>query len=179
MLTYFYEIEMKSLLTKQQYDDLFNELPKKMKHFNEETIHTTRYRPGDLRLRYSDKTIEVVCKEGNPTTISRREVQIPLSSMNHLEYFAKMFELQGMKADPFWIKYKNEFEYFLNGFTYIVCLQDIKDFAYLLEVEFLSKTNDAKIHEPNLRRIYDELGCEPIEPEDFSSRIQAYIDAKK
>jgi uncharacterized protein YjbK len=53
----FYEIELKSLLTKEQYEQLSKILPEKMKKINEETIHTTRYRPGDIRLRHSDKHI--------------------------------------------------------------------------------------------------------------------------
>ncbi len=175
----FYEIELKSLLSKEQYDRLHAELPKKMKMINEETIHTTRYRPGDTRLRHSDKTTEIVCKEGDPTKICRKEVKIPLVSKEKLDYFAQVFDLLNMKFDPPWIKDKREFEYSVNGFNYIICLQHIHNFAYILEVEFLSDTDTSQIHEPNLRKIMAELGCEPIEPKDFSERIKQYIETNR
>jgi len=173
----FNEIELKSILTKEQYEKLFMELPKRMKLINEETLHTIRYRPGDVRLRYSDKTQEIVCKDGNPTDISRKEMIIPLASRKELDYFSQLFNLLNFKADPSWIKHKREFEYKLNGFTYIVCLQHIENFAYILEVEHLSKTAYTRAHEHNIRTIFRKLNCEPIKPEEFTQRIKEYIKA--
>lgn len=175
----FYEIELKALLSKEQYNRLYNGLPQKMKLINEETIHTTRYRPGDVRLRHSDKMSEVVCKEGDPTKIARKEVKIPLSSKEKIGYFSQLFALLNFQPDPPWTKHKREFEYKFNGFTYIVCLQNIQNFAYILEVEFLSKTNDSHIHEPNLKAIIKELGCKPISPKDFLDRMKKYIEENK
>lgn len=89
----FYEIELKALLSEEQYHRLYFELPQKMRMINEETIHTTRYRPGDIRLRHSDKTLEIVCKDGDPTKVCRKEVKIPLVSSDQLGYFAQVFDL--------------------------------------------------------------------------------------
>jgi len=175
----FFEIELKSLLTKEEYDRLFNELPKKAKLINEETINTTRYRPGDVRLRHSDKTLEVVCKEGDPTKICRREVVIPLADKNQIDHFAQVFDLLQFKPDRPWEKYKLEFEHDYNGFKYILCLQNIKDFAYILEVEFISEEDTSHIHEPNLRAIISNLGLEPIEPAEFTRRIGEFMSGKK
>jgi hypothetical protein len=174
-----YEIELKALLSEEKYKQLCSELPSKMRLFNEETIYTTRYRPGDLRLRHSDKRLEIICKDGDPTKISRKEVKIPLYSQEQLDYLAPMFRLLGFNPDPSWTKHKREFEYDFKGFTYVVCLQNIEKFAYIMEVEFLSEKDDSAIHEPNLRAIIQELGCEPIEPADFSRRIKEYIDANR
>ena len=124
-------------------------------------------------------TIEIVCKEGNPSEICRKEVKIPLASKEYLKHFEQAFALLDMKADPSWLKHKQEFLYPLNGFDYIICLQHIHNFAYILEVEFLSKTNTSNIHEPNLRKIITELNCEPINPEDFQERIKEYIERNK
>jgi hypothetical protein len=171
----FYEIELKSLLTEEKYKQLQINLPKKFKIINEETIHTTRYKPGDIRLRHSDKTIEIVCKEGDPTKICRKEVKIPLASLKQLEYFKEVFSLINLRTDPPWTKNKWEFECRMGKFNYIICLQHIHNFAYILEVEFLSETDTSKIHEPNLKKILKELGCEPIDPKEFSERIKEYI----
>ncbi len=175
----FYEIELKTLLTEEQFNRLHSELPKKMKLINTESIHTTRYRPGDVRLRHSDKTTEIVCKDKDPTTICRKEIVIPLGSIKELEHFSQMLDLLEFKPDPPWLKHKKEFEHRMNGYSYVVCLQHIEKFAYIMEVEFLSQNDDSAIHEPNLRRIIKELGCEPIEPKDFADRINQYIQTNR
>lgn len=175
----FYEIELKALLTGGDYERLLRELPTKMKSVNEDSVHTIRYRPGDLRLRRSNKIFEFVTKEGDVTNLSRKEIKIELASLDALENFAQLFSILRFKPDPSWLKHKQEFECELNGFKYTVCLQHIENFAYILEVEFLSERDDSMIHEPNLKKIIKELGCEPIEPQDFSKKIREYIEVNK
>ena len=157
----FYEIELKALLTKEQYGELIEELPKKMKRINEETVTTTRYRrnggPEDVRLRHSNKISEIVSKSGEPTFLARKEIKIPLHSKEALDHFANVFEVLGLQPDPPWTKYKTEYEIELNGFTYIVCLQHIFNFAYILEVERLSEQDDSKVHEPNIKSIIKDF----------------------
>ena len=119
--------------------------------------------------------LEIVCKEGDPTKICRKEIVIPVSTKNELDHYEQICILQGMEPDPPWVKHKHEFEYQLGGFTYNICIQDIKNFAYLLEVEYISEKDDSLIHEPNLRKIITDLGCDPIDPKDFSERIKRYI----
>ncbi|MDQ7780680.1 MAG: PAS domain S-box protein, partial [Planctomycetota bacterium] len=52
-------------------------------------------------------------------------------------------------------------------------LQDIPNFAYILEAEVMSDEPD--MHIPNLKRLISSLGCEPIEPEEFKEKINEYI----
>lgn len=175
----FYEIELKSLLSQNQYEELFVSLPNKFKQINEDTIHTTRYRPGDIRLRHSDKIFEIISKSGDPTKIARKETKISLGSIKQVNFFSKLFRLINLQKDPPWIKHKKEFELQYNGHTYVICLQNIKDFAYILEVEHISKKNDAYLHENNLKTIIKKLGCETINPENFTKRIEEYVGANK
>ena len=86
----FYEIELKAILTPEDYQRLYDELPQRMRLINEETIHTTRYRPGDVRLRHSDRTLEIVCKQADVTRVSRKEVRIPLATREKLDYFEQL-----------------------------------------------------------------------------------------
>jgi hypothetical protein len=171
----FYEIELKSILDRKGYNHLRLELPRRMKPLNEEIIHTTRYRPGDVRLRYSNKRAEIVCKEGDPTKICRLETRITLASKEALQPIHNLLSTLGYRPDPPWTKHKIEFEQRLKGFRYIICLQDIKDFTFLLEVEHLSLKDDSRVHEPNLKSIIRNLGLEPINPEEFTKRIENYI----
>lgn len=174
-----YEIELKGLLTKQQYQQLLLELPKKLKQINEEIMHTTRYGPGDIRFRHSNKTNEYVEKEGDSTHISRKETRIVFLSKEHLDKEEKKHIATGAKPFPPWVKHKHEFEYVINGQRYVVCLQDIKNFAYIMEAEMLSDKNNPEEHEPNLRKIFAAFGVKPIDPKDFSKRIAEYIEKNK
>jgi len=174
-----YEIELKGILTKEQYEKLLLDLPKKLKQINEEVMHTTRYGPGDIRFRHSDKTNEYVEKEGDSTCISRRETRREFQSKKHLDLAEQKHIASGAKAFPPWVKHKHEFEYVIDGQTYVVCLQDIKNFAYIMEAEMLSEKNNPEEHEPNLRKIFADLGVQPIDPKDFSKRIEEYIAKNK
>jgi hypothetical protein len=60
-----------------------------------------------------------------------------------------------------------------------VCLQHIENFAYILEVEFIADVNNFFTHEPNIREIIKELGCEPINPIDFLKRVDEYREQYK
>ncbi len=170
---------MKALLSEDQYQELYRTLPQKMQEINTETIHTTRYRPGDVRLRKSPKTLELVCKEGDVTKIARKEIKIPLDSTETVDHMAFVLDMLQFKADPPWTKHKKEYTFHYRGFDYVVCLQHIEKFAYILEVEFLSDKDDSAIHEPNLRAIIKYLGAEPINPQDFSEKIKRYIKENK
>ena len=174
-----YEIELKALLTKEQYHGLLDRLTNEFKLINEDTIHTTRYRPGDIRFRYSPKICEIVQKEGDPTMICRKETREDVNDRDELRRREEALKAQDYKPDPPWIKHKKEFLYPYNGFDYVVCLQDIENFAYILEVEFMSNTPDLKTHEPNIRAVTKELSLEPIEPVEFLRMIQEYIETNR
>ena len=153
----FFEIEMKALLTKEQHTKLAEELPLKYNKINDELITTTRYRknggPEDVRLRHSDKTTEIVAKDGDPTKLVRREIKIPVHSKESLNHFVHVFEGIGFQPDPPWTKHKTEYEIEYEGYTYIICLQHIKNFAYILEVEKISDTDESELHGPKIKKI--------------------------
>jgi len=174
-----FEIEMKALLTEEQYSKLSQELNERLQLINEDTIHTTRFSPGDLRLRHSNKIREVICKDGDATSVSRKEVSVKLPEQEDLEKFKQLFEILGFKPYPSWINHKQEFEYEFNGYKYVLCLQHIENFAHILEVEYVSENDDKHLHEPNQRAIMKELGCEPINNEEFSEKIKKYIQKNK
>ncbi|VVB81932.1 Uncharacterised protein [uncultured archaeon] len=166
------EIEIKALLTKEKYEELQKLLPKKFKKVNEDVITTFRFKPKDVRIRYSDKINELVFKEGDPTKFSRKEVSINLKDRADAENMIAVLRELGFKDDPSWIKKKEEFVCNYNGFEYLLSLQFIENFAYLLEAEIMS---DDEKHIPNLKQIISSLGCQPIEPAEFNAKIDGYI----
>jgi len=181
-MTSVHEIELKALLTEDQYNALHQELPQRMQLTNDESMHTYKFESPDgkdLRIRYTDKQFEIVCKKGTCTDVSRREGTIQLTSREEAERVIQLFRMIGFKESPSWITQKRELQHEFNGFTYNVCLQNIENFACILEVEFVSKEDVAHIHEPNIRAIIKELGHEPVNPEEFGLRIKKYIEENK
>jgi adenylate cyclase class IV len=180
----FYEIELKSVFDKAKYDQLndFLNSNEKFKLLNKESITTEFYKADadqtDVRLRNSDKTIELICKKGLVTKICRKEIQIPLASMEKLEHLKQVFDFLPLEKQPKTLKHKQEFMYKYKGFDYCICLQHIEDFAYLLEVEYLADKDESELHEPNLLAILKELGLELISGEKFLKRVEDYKAGK-
>jgi len=181
----FYEIELKSVFNKAKYDELdklLNSDPK-FKLINKESITTNFYKDqekkDDVRLRLSDKTIEFVYKKGCVTKICRKEVKIPLGTKEQLEHFIHVFDHLPIPKERGTLKHKQEFLYRFNDYDYIICLQYIENFAYILEIEYLGESEaESEIHEPNLRAILQELNLKPIDDEKFLKRLKAYISGE-
>lgn len=171
-----YEIELKSFLTEDQYADLSKKLVSVLELFNEDVITTTRYRPGDIRMRISPKICELVQKEVNPTGMCRSEHIYPLDDRVNFEPMKEALVRGGYSPDPSWTKHKKDFIYRLNGFDYVVSLQRIENFADILKVEFISQVRNPEFHEPNLVAIVKSLGIELQNPVELKKRIQDPIE---
>jgi adenylate cyclase class IV len=168
------EIEIKSLLTKEKYEELQQNLPLKFKKINEDTITTTRFKPKDIRIRYSEKIAEMVIKDGDPTTISRKETTINLKSKEDCHKMIEILRELGYKQDPEWTKKKEEFLLKKNNQEYTLSLQNILNFAYILEAEIITEEHNEE-HIKVLKQILKELDCEVIEPKEFKEKIEEYI----
>lgn len=174
-----YEIEMKALLSQEQYDSLRLELPKHNKLVTKETLHTKKFKTredNDIRLRYSEQRYELVYKKGHATDLARKEITIKLASKQELDNFATVLRILDFAEDPSWITHRMDFEYPYEGHIYSVSLQDTENFAKILEVEFASiNEEDIGLHEKKIKAIITKLGCEPIKPQEFSEQINKYI----
>ncbi len=187
------EIEIKSLLTKERYEELKITLPQKFQKINHDAITTIRFKPKDIQVRYSDKLNELVFKDGDPTHFSRKEITINLKDKEDCYQMISLLKELGFKDDPSWIKHKEEFILDYAGNEYTLSLQHIEKFAYILEAEIMLKEDEIKTenygneekrknelekelaHIENLKKIFTSLGCIPIEPREFNEKIRQYI----
>jgi len=167
------EIEIKSLLTKEKYHQLKESLPKRFKKIDEDFITTFRFKPKDIRVRFSDKIAEMVFKDKDPAAISRKEISINLKDKDECLKMIDLLRELGFKDDPSWTKEKEEFICNYDGFEYTLSLQFIENFAYLIEAEIIS--DNPEKHIPNLKNILSDLGCEPIDPDEFKEKINSYV----
>jgi adenylate cyclase class IV len=180
----FFEIELKALLDKNKHAELDKllEQDQKFKHFNTESIRTSFFKDpqrNDVRLRISDKTCELVYKKGLVREFCRKEIKIPLANKEKLDYLMEIFNNLQINPERGTLKHKKEYIYHYKGYDYIVCLQHLEDFAYLLEVEFLADTEEeAEIHVPNIKEIITELELKVIDGDKFMERIYDYISGE-
>ena len=168
------EVEIKALLTEKQYNDLRDSLPKTCKTINQDEITTFRFRPKDIRVRWSNKIQELVYKDGDPTSFSRKEITVNLAQKQDCESMLALLRELGFKDDPSWLKRKDEFVVHYKGHEYTLSLQFIQNFAYILEAEIMTD-HCIDEHTQNLKEILKNLGCQLIEPEEFTAKIQEYI----
>jgi len=168
------EIEIKALLSKEKYEELLKTLPLRFKQVEHDSITTVRFRPKDIRVRYSSKLFELVMKDGDVTDVSRAEHTVNLKDKNACENMISALRFLGFKDDPFWVKHKSEFVCNFKGHDYVLSLQHIENFAYLLEAEIIMDKHDEQ-HVQNIRELLLSLDCEPINTEEFKAKIQDYI----
>ncbi len=177
----FYEIELKALLDKAEYDRLDDLLANdsRFRLFNTETIKTSFFKDkekNDMRLRISDKTCEFVYKKGLVKEYCRKEIKIPLPDEETLEHFREVLRLLPFYAERGTIKHKKEYFYSYKGEEYVICLQHLEDFAYILEIEFLAENQEvSEYHIKNNQEILNELKLKVIDGEKFMKRLYHYI----
>lgn len=167
------EVELKSLLTEERYRYLKTLLPHKFRKVNEDSVTTIKFRPIDVRVRYSGRMSEVVFKgKDDPAAIERPEFSIRLGGMDDVNKMVTLLESIGLSQHPGWTTHKDEFVTSLDGYDYRISLQHIENFAYVIEAEIM--TDNAAKHIPKLKQILSGLGCEPIDPDDFVRRVEDY-----
>lgn len=177
----FYEIELKGVLDKNLYDQLAQkfEQDERFKLINTESIKTKFFKDdkyNDVRLRLSDKTCELVYKKGLVKEFCRREIKIPLANKDKLDFLLEILRNLQLRPERGTMKHKKEYLYNYNGHDYVVCLQYLENFAYILEIEYLADDiNETDIHIPNIKNIFAELGIKVIDGEKFMQRVCDYV----
>ncbi|MBW2965026.1 hypothetical protein KY363_06220 [Candidatus Woesearchaeota archaeon] len=167
------EVEIKSLLTEDRYRYLKTLLPHRFTKINEDSVTTIKFRPTDVRVRYSARMREVVFKgKDDPAAVERPEFSIPLKDMDDVDKMVKLLENVGLSQHPSWTTHKEEFATSIDGHDYTLSLQHIENFAYILEAEAM--TDEPELHIPKLKKLLSGLGCEPIDPDDFVERVNEY-----
>jgi hypothetical protein len=169
------EVEIKALLTEEKYRYLKTLLPHKFSKINEDNITTVKFLPQDVRVRYSDKFREVVFKGmDDPTALARKEISIPLQTTEDCQNMIELLKGLGLQQHPGWTTERADFLCEFGDHEYTLSLQHIPNFAYLLEAEIISENPDK--HIPNLKKILSNLGCEPLDPDEFKEKIKEYIE---
>jgi hypothetical protein len=168
-----HEIELKALLTKEQYDNLISKFNSELEKINEESLHTIAFIPQDIRIRYSEKRRELIYKDKECTNIKRKEIIVNLENEEDISKLRDIFLSLNLEEVPPWVTHRNEYYYNFNNEVYTLCLQHTEKFAYILEVEIMAENHE--IHEDNIKEIISSFGLTPVNNEEFKEKIQEYI----
>ena len=117
----------------------------------------------------------MVCKDGDATKMCRKELKLSFDTQEEFDNMSNIFKELRIQNDSVLLTHKQDFEYILDDIKYTISLQDIKNFAYVLEVEISTDDPNMPLHEKNIRTIFKELKVQAIEPKEFNDKITRYM----
>lgn len=164
------EVEVRSFLTKEQYDSLLKFL-RENATLNKEEFQETHYFncPQDLRIQKSDSSAKIWMKKGKIHDECREEIEIKISKKD-FEKIQKIFTSLGLNTEVKWLRDRKQFDW--HGIK--TCLDYTKGYGYIIELE-------KKASEQEKTRILNELKQKltslniPITPRHiFEEKFQYY-----
>jgi hypothetical protein len=172
-----HEIEMRAVLTDEQYSYLKTELPKIMHLLKHDNFTTYKFVSENttIMIRYADTYAEMVMKDGIVTKVTRKESTIKLASKEDALRMVELLRQLAVHEDPHWFTDKAEFSYEYDGYEYTASLQDIERFAKILEVEYLGNRDEEQLHVNNIKKIFSKFDIVPVPAKEFKEMIKRYI----
>ncbi len=164
------EVEIRSLVTKNQYDNLFKFFKKEGKFLGEEK-QISYYFSGeiDLRIQKSNKSAKIWLKKGKMHADSRKEIELKLD-LNNFENAKKLFEALGYKIEIKWYRKRNTFLWKEIN----VMLDDTKGYGYIIELEKMCQKTEKEKTVNMLRTTMNLLKVEETKKEEFDKKFEYY-----
>ena len=164
------EVELRSFLTKEQYDSLvclFETYGNKIKEDEQITYYFSGAQ--DLRIQKSKNYSKIWLKKGGMHDDAREEIEImmPIEEFENLE---RLFVQLGYEVETKWFRIRKQF--LCRDIE--VSLDYTKGYGYIIELERLC-TEDAKekvIEE--LKKKFEEIGLEVTPKEIFDEKYRYY-----
>lgn|SRR3989338_1111665 len=165
------EVELRSFVTKEQYEkllDFFKSEAKLLKDDNQETHYFSG--ENDLRIQKNNYFSKIWMKKGKIHDESREEIELKFPT----EDFGKLqdlFESLGYKVYIKWFRDRKQFDW--NGID--VSLDHTKGYGNIIEMELLVKEENEKADA--LQRLKDKfahLGIDITPKEVFNEKFNYY-----
>ncbi len=132
------EVEIRSFISKKQYEDLlkfFKKEAKLKKEDKQETIYFDSKK--DLRIQKNNLTTKIWLKKGKIHDDFREEIEIH-TKKEDFEKFQDIFKTLGYKKEIIWIRDRKEFEWEETK----VCLDYTVGYGYIIELEKMSNIKE-------------------------------------
>tara|TARA_Y100000034_G_scaffold45400_1_gene55833 strand:+ start:11450 stop:12001 length:552 start_codon:yes stop_codon:yes gene_type:complete len=164
------EVEVRSFISKEQYEKLL-EFFKKNAELVKEDFQETHYFncDEDLRIQKNNFGSKIWMKKGKIHDDSREELEIK-TSKEDFNNLSKIFNSIGLCVEIKWLRDRKQFNW--RGIK--VCLDYTKGYGYIIELEKMSsEENKEKILE-EIKQKFNELKIVISTKEEFEKKFNNY-----
>lgn len=164
------EVEVRSFITKGQYEkllDFFKQNAKFLKEDYQETFYFDSDQ--DLRIQKNDFFSKIWMKKGKIHDDYREEIEIKFAK-DDFEKLENLFLSLGFNVQIKWFRKRFEFDW--GGVT--VCLDFTKGYGYIIELEKMASEADKEKEYDNLKKKLESLDIKITPKEEFNKKFADY-----
>lgn len=164
------EVEIRSFISKEKYDELINFFKKEGDFVNEDD-QTTYYfdAPFDLRIQKNNFFSKIWMKKGKIHDEQREEVEIKFN-VDDFERLEKMFLTLGYNVQIKWFRKRHSFKWQ----DIDVAIDFTKGYGYIIEFEKLAEENEKENALEFLKEKFNILNIPLTSREEFDQKFHYY-----
>jgi predicted adenylyl cyclase CyaB len=164
------ETEIRSFISKEQYEKLLNFFKQNAKLLKEDYQETFYFDcEQDLRIQKNDFYSKIWMKKGKIHDEHREELEIKFDK-DEFEKLEKLFLSLGMNVQIKWFRKRFEFQW--EDIT--VCLDYTKGYGYIIELEKMTTEEEKEKEYENLKIKLEELNVKITSKEEFNKQFTYY-----
>lgn len=164
------EAEIRSFITKEQYNQLLEYFNKNAKLKMEDYQETFYFdAPEDLRIQRNNFFAKIWMKKGKIHDEAREEIEIKFDR-NEFAKLEQLFKALNYKIKIKWFRKRHEFDW--DGIT--VDIDYTKGYGYIIELEKLCSAEQKETVLNDLKNSLSELNIELTLREEFEKKFKYY-----
>ena len=164
------EVEIRSFISKEQYNKLlkfFNKEAKLRKKDNQETIYFDSKQ--DLRIQKNNSKTKIWLKKGKIHDEFREEIEV-YTKKEDFKKFLEIFKTLGYKEEIIWIRKRSQFLWK----RIKVCIDYTVGYGYIIELEKMSNVKNKEKDLEKLNSYLKQLEVKKTQREDFDKAYGKY-----
>jgi len=163
------EVEARSFISHEQYENLINFMKDNAEFLGEEN-QVTYYFSGnsDLRIQKNDKFSKVWLKKGSLHDDHREEIEVRFD-IKDFEKLEKIFKELGYVVEIKWFRLRNKFSW--EGIK--VTVDHTRGYGYIIELEKIVENDEENVYR-QLEEKIKSLGIEMTPKEVFNEKFKDY-----
>jgi len=164
------ETEIRSLITKEEYNQLLNFFNQNAKPVKDDYQETSYFDcKEDLRIQKNNHSSKIWLKKGNLHDNSREEIEIKTNrdDFNNLE---KLFNILGYYIEIKWFRKRKQFRWE----NIKVCLDYTKGYGYIIELEKLTTKENQEEVLQELKNKLNQLNIKETPKQEFNEKFENY-----
>ncbi len=165
------EVEIKSLITKEKYEELLKFFERNATLTKEDYQETFYFdENSNLRIQRGTSSAKLWHKSGNVHDEFMEEIEIE-TKRDDFEKLEKFLNKLGHNVKIKWFRKRKQFDW--KGIE--VCLDYTKGYGYIIEIEIMSSEEEKEKNLAILKQKFGELNIEITPKEEFKKKYENYI----